>query len=395
MYITTSEQLNEFCKSLESSDVLAVDTEFVRERTYFHRIGLIQVAGKEGCGAVDPILVKDLTPLLEILKDPNKIKVFHAARKDLEILVRLCGQVIPPVFDTQVAAALVGWGSQISFAKLIQKALGKHIHKSETYTDWCRRPLSDSQIEYALDDVRLLFPVYENLKKVLLKLNREKWLHGEFELFENPVTFQAPNLEKLYMRIKNVRSLSPQKFAVICELVLWREQEAQSRDCLAKNIVRDESLLELARKSPDNAQGLELIRGLHKNEIGRSKQMILAAIQRGLNLPLNKVPKLPELDIYKPHPGVEEMLSAFVQIRAEQLKIEPSVLAGRKTINDFVKCFDKKLDIKNHPLLCGWRKNAIGDQLHLVLKGQKAIAINDEGKPIAFSIEAGSNDSFL
>jgi len=179
MYITTSDQLNDFCKSLESSDVLAVDTEFVRERTYFHRIGLIQVAGKEGCGAIDPVLLKDLTPLLEILKDPSKIKVFHAARQDLEILVRLCGQVIPPVFDTQVAAALVGWGSQISFAKLIQKALGKHIHKSETYTDWCRRPLSENQIQYAIDDVRYLMPAYERLIERLTELKRNDWVAGE------------------------------------------------------------------------------------------------------------------------------------------------------------------------------------------------------------------------
>ena len=158
MYITSADQLNDFCSRLHSAKVLAVDTEFVRERTYFHRIGLIQVAGNNECAAIDPIQLDDLTPLLELLKDPNKTKVFHAARQDLEILVRLCGQVIPPVFDTQIAAALVGWGSQISFAKLIQKALGKRIHKTETYTDWCRRPLSENQIQYAIDDVRYLMP---------------------------------------------------------------------------------------------------------------------------------------------------------------------------------------------------------------------------------------------
>ena len=395
MYLTTDESLVCFCDQLKLSSVLAIDTEFVREKTYYHKLGLIQVSNGVICAAIDPIHIKNLKPFLDLVRNQNTVKVFHAARQDLEILYRLCGEMIQPIFDTQIAAYVVGWGAQISFAKIVNKVLGKKIDKSETYTDWCRRPLSDSQIEYALDDVRLLFPVYENLKKVFQKLKREEWLQGEFELFESPVSFQTPSLEKLYMRIKSVRTLSPQKFAVICELVSWREQEAQSRDCLAKNIVRDESLLELARKSPDTVQGLGLIRGLHKNEIGRSKQMILAAIQRGLSLPLNKIPKLPELDVYKPHPGVEEMLSAFVQIRAEQLKIEPSVLAGSKTINDFVKYFDKKLDITNHPLLCGWRKNAIGDQLHLVLKGQKAIAINGEGKPIDFSIEAGSNRSLL
>jgi ribonuclease D len=386
MYLTTDESLVCFCDQLKFSSVLAIDTEFVRERTYYHKLGLIQVSNGTVCAAIDPIHITNLKPFLDLVRNQNTVKVFHAARQDLEILYRLCGETIQPIFDTQIAASVVGWGAQISFAKIVTKVLGKKIDKSETYTDWCRRPLSNSQIEYALDDVRLLFPVYEELKKVLQELKREEWLQGEFQAFDNIVNLETPNLEKLYMRIKNVRTLSPQKFAVICELVSWREKEAQSRDCLAKSIVRDESLLELARKSPDNVRGLELIRGLHKNEIGRSKQMILAAIRRGLNLPLNKIPKLPELDVYKPHPGVEEMLSAFVQIRAEQLKIEPSVLAGRKTINDFVRYFDKKLDIKNHPLLCGWRKNAIGDHLHLVLKGGKAIAINDKGKPIEFSI---------
>ena len=153
MYIKSADKLRVFCDNLQSAEVLVVDTEFVREKTYFHRIGLIQVGGGEHFAAIDPIALSDLTPLIELLKDPNKTKVFHAARQDLEILVRLCGQVIPPVFDTQIAAALVGWGTQISFAKIVFKALGKKIHKSETYTDWGRRPLSDNQIEYAINDV--------------------------------------------------------------------------------------------------------------------------------------------------------------------------------------------------------------------------------------------------
>ena len=215
MYITSSDQLKDFCKSLESSDVLAVDTEFVRERTYFHRVGLIQVAGKNECAAIDPILLDDITPLLEILKDPNKTKVFHAARQDLEILVRLCGQVIPPVFDTQIAAALVGWGSQISFAKLIQKVLGKRIHKSETYTDWCRRPLSKNQIHYAIDDVRYLMPAYKRLIERLRQLSRSDWMKGEVANWEDPATFALPDPQTRYMKIKNLRSLNPRNIAVL------------------------------------------------------------------------------------------------------------------------------------------------------------------------------------
>ena len=388
MYLITDQGLADFCDQLNSSSVLAIDTEFVRERTYYHKLGLIQVSDGTHCAAIDPIHISNLEPFLNLVRNQNTVKVFHAARQDLEILHRLCDGVIQPVFDTQIAASVVGWGSQISFAKIVNKVLGKKIDKSETYTDWCRRPLSERQIEYALDDVRLLFPVYESLKKVLKRLNREEWLQGEFISLEDSNNFKAPNLEKLYMRIKNIRTLAPKNFAIICELVQWREKEAQVRDCLAKNIVRDESLLELARKAPIDSKGLSRIRGLHKNEITRSKKNILAAIQRGLNLPLDQIPKLPEFEIYKAPPGIEEMLSALVQIRAEKLKIEPSVLADRKKINDFVKCFDQKLSLENHPLFCGWRKQAIGNQLYLALTGEIALAIGKNGKLINFSVDS-------
>ncbi|MBT3515259.1 MAG: ribonuclease D [Nitrospina sp.] len=384
MYLTTEKDLVDFCGQLKSSPTLAIDTEFVRERTYYHRLGLIQVSDGNCCAAIDPIHISNLDPLLDLIRNRKTVKVFHAARQDLEILYRLCNETIQPVFDTQIAASVVGWGAQISFAKIVNKVLGKKIDKSETYTDWCRRPLSERQIEYALDDVRLLFPVYENLKKVLKSLDREEWLRGEFATLEDPDNFKAPNLEKLYMRIKNIRTLAPKNFAIICELAQWREREAQTRDCLAKNIVRDESLLELARKAPIDSKDLSYIRGLHQNEIARSKKNILAAIQRGLNLPLDQIPKLPELEIYKAPPGIEEMLSALVQIRAEQLKIEPSVLADRKKINDFVKCFEQNISTEGHPLLCGWRKQAIGDQLCLVLTGEIALAVGKNGNLISF-----------
>jgi len=393
MYLITDQGLADFCDQLNSSSVLAIDTEFVRERTYYHKLGLIQVSDGAHCAAIDPIHISNLEPFLNLVRNQNTVKVFHAARQDLEILHRLCDGVIQPVFDTQIAASVVGWGSQISFAKIVNKVLGKKIDKSETYTDWCRRPLSERQIEYALDDVRLLFPVYENLKKVLKRLNREEWLQGEFIPLEDPDNFKAPNLEKLYMRIKNIRTLAPKNFSIICELAQWREKEAQVRDCLAKNIVRDESLLELARKAPIDSEGLSRIRGLHKNEITRSKKNILAAIQRGLNLPLDQIPKLPEFEIYKAPPGIEEMLSALVQIRAEKLKIEPSVLADRKKINDFVKCFDQKLSLENHPLFCGWRKQAIGNQLYLALTGEMALAIGENGKLVNFSVDSNLNKS--
>ena len=147
MYVTNQEDLIALCERLSSCEMLAIDTEFVREKTYFHRLGLIQVAGGGNCAAIDPILVGDLQPFLQIVRSPKVLKVFHAGKQDLEILFRLCGEAVYPIFDTQIAASLVGWGSQISFAKIVHKAIGKKIHKGETYTDWCRRPLTKNQID--------------------------------------------------------------------------------------------------------------------------------------------------------------------------------------------------------------------------------------------------------
>ena len=380
MYITSSDQLKDFCKSLDSSDVLAVDTEFVRERTYFHRVGLIQVAGRNGCAAIDPILLDDLTPLLEIFKDPNKTKIFHAARQDLEILVRLCGQVIPPVFDTQIGASLVGWGSQISFAKLIQKALGKRIHKSETYTDWCRRPLSQNQIHYAIDDVRYLMPAYEKLLEKLKQLKRFDWMQGEVAIWEDPDTFALPDPQLRYMKIKNLRSLKPKNIAVLRELAAWRERVAINRDCLAKSIVRDETLLEIARKMPSDIKDLYSIRGFHQKEIGKSGKAIIESIKKGNAVPEDELPILPESDGHSTTRGIEELLSAFVQIRSEELKIEPSVLADRKRIHSFATHFEQRMNMDEHFLLKGWRKECIGKPMLSLLNGEVGLKINPLGQ---------------
>ncbi len=380
MYITTSDQLNDFCREIQSADVLAVDTEFVRERTYFHRVGLIQVGSKEHFAAIDPILLKDLTPLLELLKDPKKIKVFHAARQDLEILVRLCGQVIPPVFDTQVAASLVGWGFQISFAKLIQKALGKHMHKSETYTDWCRRPLSQNQIEYAIDDVRYLMPAYEKLIERLTRLKRSEWVAGEVKNWEDPETFALPDPQKRFLKIKNLRSLKSRNLAVLRELAAWRENMAVTRDCLAKSIVRDETLLEIARKIPREIKALSSLRGFHPKEIGKSGADIIQAVERGMKVPEEDLPSLPESDGYSTTRGVEELLAAFVQIRSEELKIEPNVLADRKQIHCFVTHFEQNLDMNEHFLFQSWRRECIGEPMLSLLSGKVGLKINPKGQ---------------
>lgn len=380
MYVTTEDELAVLCEKLKSCEVLALDTEFVRERTYFHRLGLIQVAGDDICAVVDPILISDIGPFLEIITNPKVVKIFHAARQDLEILVRLSGQVITPVFDTQVAAALVGWGAQISFARIVQKVTGKKINKTETYTDWCRRPLRQSQIDYALDDARFLLPVYERLGQVLKKMNRQDWIQAEFAKLEKPQVYDLPDPRRQFLKIKNVRNLKRKNLAVMVELAAWREEEAIRRDSLPKSVVRDEPLLEIARSLPEKPDDLANIRGFHRKEVSKSGTAILDAVKKGLAMPEDQVPELPEFDGYSTGKGVEELLAAFIQIRSEELKIEPSVLAHRKRIHDFVKCFERKENLDEHFLMQGWRKEYVGDLLKSILNGSKALIIGKNGK---------------
>lgn len=380
MYVTTEDELAVLCEKLKSCEVLALDTEFVRERTYFHRLGLIQVAGDDICAVVDPILISDIGPFLEIITNPKVVKIFHAARQDLEILVRLSGQVITPVFDTQVAAALVGWGAQISFARIVQKVTGKKINKTETYTDWCRRPLRQSQIDYALDDARFLLPVYERLGQVLKKMNRQDWIQAEFAKLEKPQVYDLPDPRRQFLKIKNVRNLKRKNLAVMVELAAWREEEAIRRDSLPKSVVRDEPLLEIARSLPEKPDDLANIRGFHRKEVSKSGTAILDAVKKGLAMPEDQIPELPEFDGYSTGKGVEELLAAFIQIRSEELKIEPSVLAHRKRIHDFVKCFERKENLDEHFLMQGWRKEYVGDLLKSILNGSKALIIGKNGK---------------
>jgi len=380
MYVTTESGLADLIGQLQESDRLAIDTEFVREKTYYHRLGLIQLASNGTCAAVDPIAVKNLDPLIELLKRRDILKVFHAGKQDLEILYRLSGEVIQPVFDTQVAAAMIGWGAQISFAKLVKRATGKRLHKSETYSDWCRRPLSPNQIEYALDDVRFLMPVYDKLVAQLKKLNRLEWVQEELKELTDPANFELPDPYAQFMRVKNVRTLKPKQMAVLRELAAWRETEARRRNCLAKFIVRDETLLQIARLAPDTVAKLHDVRGINAKEIQNNGETILELIERGRSVPEDQCPDLPESSGYATSRGVEELLAAYVQIRSEELKIEPHILADRKQIHSFVRCHEQEESFEDHSLFQGWRKHLIGRDLHLILGGEQGLIINKKGK---------------
>jgi len=379
MYVTTESELAAVIDDLQDCHKIAIDTEFVREKTYFHRLGLIQIASNGICAAIDPIAVPNLDPLLELFKRRDIVKIFHAGKQDLEIIYRLCNEVIEPVFDTQVAAAMVGWGAQISFAKMVKKVSGKKITKTETYSDWCRRPLSNSQIEYAINDVRYLMPAYDKLISHLKKMNRLEWVQDELKSLMDARNFELPDPRNLYLRVKNVRTLRPKGLSVMREIAAWRETEARRRDCLAKFIIRDETLLQIARQMPQTVQELHGVRGINGKEINNNGKELLELVKAGMELPENEYPTLPESDSYATNRGVEELLAAYVQIRSEELKIEPHMLADRKQIHSFVRVHEQSDNLDDHPLYQGWRKGLIGNDLHQILEGRQGLIINKKG----------------
>tara|TARA_B100000686_G_C16672875_1_gene907502 strand:- start:78 stop:1262 length:1185 start_codon:yes stop_codon:yes gene_type:complete len=393
MYITKDDDLTGFCSQIESCKWLAIDTEFVREKTYFHNLGLIQVSGNGTCAAIDPLSVKNLSPILEIIKNPSVLKVFHAGKQDLEILYRLCREKIYPVFDTQIAASLLGWGTQISFARVVHKTTGKRIYKNETYTDWCRRPLSSNQIEYALDDVRYLEIVYEKILVRLKKLNRLEWLDDEFHHLEDTSSYQMPDPRKQFMKIKNIRGLRPQNLAVMVELSAWREEEAARRNCHPKTILRDEPLLEIARSLPKSKESICKIRGINFREVNRNEQAILKAIEIGLRVPKEDIPGLPEIKNYNTHPGVEELIAAFIQSHSEELQIDATVLADRKQIHEIVKCYEQKGDLADVRSFRGWRRELIGSKIKDILEGRVSLSINPDGKVSLTTLDSASVNS--
>jgi len=218
-YIDNEQSLEEACAALAKAPMLCVDTEFHRESTYFAEFALIQVASREVCYLIDPLAIKDLAPLWKVILDPAILKVFHAARQDVEIIVNKTGQLPLPLFDTQVAAALLGYGLQVGFGNLVQKVVGKTLPKGESFTNWMKRPLTSDQLTYAADDVIYLIPVYQHLSEQLQATKRSDWLDEEQGVLCDPDTY-ANHADQVFWRVKGANRLKPRQLAVLRELAM-------------------------------------------------------------------------------------------------------------------------------------------------------------------------------
>ncbi|MDF1541600.1 MAG: ribonuclease D [Anaerosomatales bacterium] len=372
MYVSDSGALQELVSLVKGAEFVALDTEFMRERTYYARLCLVQLATDDVEAIVDPLAVEDLMPLLDVLSDTRMTKVFHAGQQDLEIICLIAGTVPAPVFDTQVAATLAGFPTQVGYGALVSEIAGVKLDKSDTFTDWSRRPLSSTQLEYALNDVRYLPTVYRELRSRLEAEGRLSWLEPEFDRMVDPATYEVVP-EELFRRVKRMSSLKARQLGVLMKLTAWREHEAQRRDIPRKWVLGDESLLEIARRSPQDRDALASIRGVADKLAKASYPGVLSAVAEGLALPREELPTLERkrrrpLDV----DGAVDLMAALVRLRAKEHGVATPLLASR---GDLELLAGGERD--DTPLLEGWRRSIVGDELLRLLDGELVLRLAD------------------
>ena len=370
--INNDETLTGFCAQLSQSPFITIDTEFIRDRTYWPRLCLIQLANHDIARAIDPLVDGiNLTPLADLLANSKVIKVFHAARQDVEIFVQQNGAVPTPLFDTQIAAMVCGFGDSVGYDRLVEKFAGARIDKGSRFTDWSRRPLSGKQIGYALDDVTHLLKVYEALCRQLEKSQRAHWLEEELGVLTDNATYdQIP--EEAWRRLK-LRSRNTQYLGVAKELAAWREREAQRRNMPRSHVLKDEAIQELAAEMPGTIKNLAHLRAVPKGLAeGPAGQKLLAAIQAGRILAAEDVPK-PNAQVVLPR-GLSPLISllkVLLKTKCDANDVAPKLVAS---VSDLERiALDDRADV---PALRGWRKEIFGADALDLKHGRLAMTAN-------------------
>jgi len=374
---------------------MALDTEFVGEESFVPKLELIQVATEHTAAIIDfPAVLSggSLDGFWEIVCDERIQKVVHAGRQDLDLFAVHAGQIPKPFFDTQIAAAMVGFGPQVAYANLVQRVHGTRLDKAHTFTNWSARPLSQAQLAYALEDVTFLLAIHDHLHSRLSRLGRLQWAHEEFSRLEGIVGETRREPQERYQRIRGWDQLKPKSAAVLRELAAWREGEAKRRNVPRSRVVRDEVLLQLARHPPRRQEELRKVRGLHASEIDRNGESILAVIQTALALPPAAWPALTKER--KPEPeanGCVELLQAIVKARALEEEIAPTLLATTADLQELVdaKTNRSALDL---PLLRGWRRILVGELLLDALDGKVAFTVDQHTRTIRWSRSEQTTD---
>jgi ribonuclease D len=379
--ITTTASLAHACARMARQPFVTVDTEFLRESTYYPRLCVAQMASTDEAMVIDALAEGiDLAPFFALMADANVLKVFHAARQDIEICWHEAGIIPSPLVDTQVAAMVLGFGDSISYDQLVQRITGDNLDKSNRFTDWTRRPLSDAQLAYAISDVTHLRDVYLALAADLDKRGRSEWMREEMRVLTSPATYRSEP-EHAWERLKT-RVRKPKELAILIEVAAWREREAQERDVPRSRVLKDDVIGDIAVQAPTTIERLASLRSLPKGfERSRWGEAIVAAVQRGLARDPKSLPRLE-----RPRPPVNgqatvELLKVLLRMTAERHGVAAKVIA---TVDDLDRiAADDDADV---PALSGWRRELFGDKALALKQGRLTLAI-EKGRVVALERE--------
>ena len=370
-WIADSATLADFCQRAAAAPFVTVDTEFMRERTYWAQLCLVQLATPDEAVAIDALAPGlDLAPLFRLLDDVRVLKVFHAARQDLEIFHHMTGKVPSPLFDTQVAAMVCGFGDAVSYETLAGQLAQARIDKSARFTDWAQRPLSERQITYALADVTHLRRIYLALAQRLNASSRASWLQEEMATLLDPATYRM-DPEEGWRRFKP-RTAKPRLLAVLKEVAAWREREAQRRDVPRNRVIRDETVMDIAGHAPTTIDELARVRGLSRSFAeGRLGEDLIAAVRRGLALPDGEIPVLPPQVELPPGIGpVVELLKVLLKMKCEEHDVATKLVASTADLERIAADDDAPV-----PALHGWRRDVFGEAALALKRGELALSL--------------------
>jgi len=375
--VTTSQDLAAVCARMAKHPFVTVDTEFLRETTYYPLLCVAQMASADEAVVIDALATGiDLSPFFALMADEKVVKVFHAARQDIEIVWNMAKKIPHPIFDTQVAAMVLGYGDSISYDQLVQRITGDALDKSHRFTDWSRRPLTDAQISYALSDVTHLRDVYLKLAADLDKRKRTNWVEAEMNVLTSPDTYRMEP-DRAWERLKS-RVRKPRDLAVLMEVAAWREREAQTRDVPRSRVLKDEVIGDIALQAPATLERLGQVRSLPRGfERSRWGEAIIEAVKRGLE----RDPKtLPKLERFKPAPNgaaTVELLKVLLRMTSERHGVAAKVIA---TVDELDRiAADDEADV---PALKGWRRELFGEKALALKHGKLALAV-EKGRVVA------------
>ena len=385
--IETTAALAEACTELAKSEFITIDTEFLRETTFWPELCLVQMASPTLEVLVDPLAKGiDLTPLFELMANPDVVKVFHAARQDIEIIYHLGGLIPHPIFDTQVAAMVCGFGDSISYDQLVQKIKNVQIDKSSRFTDWSRRPLTDKQLDYALADVTHLRDVYLALKAQLEREGRSLWLTEEMDILESRDTYDM-HPDDAWLRLKS-RLRKPTELAILKFVAAWREREARSRNVPRSRVLKDDAIFEIAQQQPKDAEALSRLRTIPKGwERSASGTAIIETVNAALALPKEEMPKAPRHSHAPEGSGAAvELLKVLLKLTADKHGVAAKVIANSDDL-DKIASEGEKATVA---ALTGWRRELFGDVALKLINGE--VALRFAGKKVE-AVEVAASEA--